>query len=335
MSIVADDTSTGLSDNAAVEALIEQMKTTPKAPEGQNDDDADLDDEDEGDDDEANDQVDEDGEDADPEDADLEDEEDGEGEGDEGEEEQQQAAPNAINDDTTVKVTVNGEETEVSIGSLKRLAGQEASLTRKSQEADQVGGRAAFMIQNAIQAIQEDLAPYEDIDWLVAQQEMDPEEFKWHRDNFTRSKQRFDNLVGQAGEFEQAIQARQQAARGEAARAATAELTRDVPGWNDSLYTEVMQYGVAQGLDPDDVANITSAPVIKILLKAMKADKAGTVTANKVKAAPTRVRRPSSADETTGNPSTRQMKALEAKVRSGRGSDDDAVALLMGRWRAK
>ena len=39
-----------------------------------------------------------------------------------------------ISDDHEVEVLVDGEEHSISIGQLKRLAGQEKSLTRKSQE---------------------------------------------------------------------------------------------------------------------------------------------------------------------------------------------------------
>lgn len=329
-----------MSDDAAVAALINQMKVDPKGPaanSGEEDEDTDPDlddeaDENEGNDDDAgeanaDDEADED-EDTDP------DAEDEDGEGDD--EDEQNAPPPAaaaLNDDAKVKVVVDGEETEVTVGSLKRLAGQEASLTRKSQEADQVGGRAAAMIQGAIELVQEDLAPYQDIDWLVAQQEMDPEEFKWHRENYTRNEQRFQKLIKQAGEFEQVVSSRKTAARTEQAKAATAELTKDIPNWSDKLYGEIMEYGIEQGLDADDVAQITNAKVIKLLHKAMVADKAKAVVAKKIKQAPARVKRPSSSDEAPGNVNSRQQRRLEQKLKSGRATDDDAVALLMGRWK--
>src|SRR3546814_20739928 len=63
-------------------------------------------------------------------------------------------APKAVpEDDAVVKVVVDGEEKEVTVGSLKRLAGQEAALTRKSQEVEVGGGRAALMIQGAIEVV--------------------------------------------------------------------------------------------------------------------------------------------------------------------------------------
>src|SRR4029077_8040927 len=57
-------------------------------------------------------------------------------EGDEGDDENEGADKSTIEveDDHKFTVTVDGEEREFSLGQLKRLAGQEAALTRKSQE---------------------------------------------------------------------------------------------------------------------------------------------------------------------------------------------------------
>jgi hypothetical protein len=56
------------------------------------------------------------------------------GEGDEDDKEGDETPTVEIKDDHKFKVTVDGEDREFTLGSLKRLAGQEASLTRKSQE---------------------------------------------------------------------------------------------------------------------------------------------------------------------------------------------------------
>jgi hypothetical protein len=62
------------------------------------------------------------------------DDEGDDGEGDEDDKEGDETPTVEIKDDHKFKVTVDGEEREFTLGSLKRLAGQEASLTRKSQE---------------------------------------------------------------------------------------------------------------------------------------------------------------------------------------------------------
>src|SRR3546814_11548418 len=66
-----------------------------------------------------------------------------------------------------------------------------------------VGGRAALMIQGAIEVVLEELAPYKDIDWLTLRDKMEPDEFEWHRDNFNKHQKRYQKLVGDAQNFEQ------------------------------------------------------------------------------------------------------------------------------------
>ena len=331
-----------MSDDAAIAALVDQMKVAPKAPTEKSgvrtaEAPAAEVDEDEEELEEAADPEEE-ADEADPkEEADEDDDPDAE-EGDEGDDADEPKAPAAVEppaDDAVVKITVNGEETEVTVGSLKRLAGQEATLTRKSQEADQVGGRAAMLIQGALDTIIEDLEPYNGFDWVLAGQEMEPEEFKWHRENYTRSEGRYNALVKQAGEFEQIVAGRKKAAFAEQAAEATAELQADIPGWSEALYGEIMQYGIDAGLDPDDVASIANAKVIKVLHKAMLADRASTAVAKKVNLTPARVKKPSGSDEQAGAVSSRAQRKLEQKLATGRATDDDAVALLMGRWKAK
>lgn len=251
-------------------------------------------------------------------------------EGDEGADEPDPAAQApAISDETELEVTINGEAQKFTVGSLKRLAGQEASLTRKSQEADLVGARAAAGLQAAITAIVEDLQPYQELDWLVAQQQMDPETFQWHRENAAKLDKKYRDLVGAAQGVEQTFQQRRQRVNTEQAQEAIAELTADIPGWNDQVYGEILSYGASQGLDADDLATVTNPKVLKIIRKAMLHDKAEKVATQKVKAAPTKVIKGSNRTDNTAN----KVNVQKAEKRlSASGSDDDAMAVLMGRW---
>ncbi len=251
-------------------------------------------------------------------------------EGEEGEEDPNaQAAAAAISDDAKVQVTINGEAQEFTVGSLKRLAGQEASLTRKSQEVELVGGRAAAALQAAIEVVQEDLEPYSKVDWLVLQSQMEPEEFAWHRENAQKLDAKFKKLVGAAKGFEQTMVQRRQNVDKEAAQAAIQELTTDIPGWNDQVYGDILSYGASAGLDADDLATVTNPKVLKIIRKAMLYDKAQKVATKKVKEVPTKVLK-------TGNRTDNTAKAVTAKKAEKRlaltGSEDDAVAALLGRW---
>lgn len=283
-----------------------------------NDDDAD--DGDDGEQEQAADQ------DEDADDTDDGEEADDQDEGDDGDEEAPPAP--AVTDEAEVEVTVNGETQKVTIGSLKRLAGQEAALTQKSQEADLVGGRAAAALQAAIEAVTEDLTPYADVDWMVLQQQLDPEEFAWHRENAGKAQKRYDKLVNAAQTFEQTVQGRKTNETRRQAQACVAELKNDIPEWSDKLYSDILAFGVKEGLDEKDVTSITNPKVLKLLRKAMLFDQGKAVATKKVRNAPTKVLK-----GTARQDSGRTVNTQKAERRlASSGSDADAVAVLLGRW---
>ena len=89
-----------------------------------------------------------------------------------------------LTDDTLVDIQVDGQTKQASIRDLKRLYGQEASLTRKSQETAQSRKEAQEQLQKAdasLQAMiaraQERYKPYQDVDMLVASKTMSNEDF--------------------------------------------------------------------------------------------------------------------------------------------------------------
>ena len=103
----------------------------------------------------------------------LETEED-EGETEEAEEKPSKDKKYVDSDETYVKVKVGDEDKEVSVKDLKRLYGQEASLTRKSQEvADQrrVADEGVAKNVAALNVLHEKAKlkaePYKNIDWLA------------------------------------------------------------------------------------------------------------------------------------------------------------------------
>lgn len=338
LSIPTDDsTPTSMTEDAAVAALMDSFDAGPKGPAAKDvrkpapEDAADSVDDDVDTAAEAT----EDGDDDDPEnganDGDQDDgDDDPDANDDEGPDDQSGAAKEAA-DDQVVKVSLDGETKEFTVASLKRLAGQEAALTRKSQEADLVGGRAAAALQAALEATMEDLQPYREVDWMTLQSEMDPEEFKWHRQNATRAEKRYQALVQQAQGFEEVMQQRKQADNTRRAQEAVKVLSdpaTGIEGWGDKLYGEILDFGISQGLDENDVVNIVDPTVIKLLHKAMLHDRGAKAVAEKVKAAPTKALKAGNRDAAASSPSLKKVEQRLARS----GSDEDAVALLKGRW---
>jgi len=233
-----------------------------------------------------------------------------------------------IKDDAKVKVSIDGEDKEFTVGALKALAGQEAELGRRNEEVEFVGGQAAATLQAALEIVQEDLEPYTKVDWLVLQQQVDPETFQWHRENAARLDAKLKKLTGTAQGFETVLQQRRSNNDASAARAALRELSTDIPDWGEKAYGEILDYGATQGLSRDELATVTNPKVLKIIRKAMLHDRAEKVTTEKVKAAPTKVIK--GGNRTDNSVKAVSLKRLETRLASS-GSDEDAMALLMGR----
>jgi hypothetical protein len=335
MSIQSDDTATGLSDADAIAALTGALtgKGKPQASEEEADEDEeDLEEEDldEADPQDADDDDEGDEEDTDDEDEDGDDDADDEDEGAAG-------SPAAAADDAVVKVVVDGVEQELTVGSLKRLAGQEAALTRKSQEADLVGRRAAATIQGALEVVLEDLQAYADVDWVLEGARMDPEELAWHRQQYQTLIARRDKLVAGAKDLDRTLEARQQARLQQEAVEAVKVLSdpqQGIPGWSEELYGEILDFAIEAGLPEDDVVTITNPAVIKIINDARMFHKGQKAAAQKVNLTPKRVRR-GGGDEPIRSSEDKTQKAVMKKLRSGRATDEDAMQALLGRWGVK
>ena len=89
-----------------------------------------------------------------------------------------------LSDDTMVEVVVSGETQQVSVGDLKRLAGQEKSLTQKSQEVSRLRKEAVessekshLVLQKLIEKAEAEYKPYADVDMLVASKTMSDNDF--------------------------------------------------------------------------------------------------------------------------------------------------------------
>lgn len=339
MSIPSDDTSNGMSDDAAVAALMGSLqapktpKAAPAAPlapvedaEEEDEDLEDLDDEDEDQDFEEEDL--EDDEELDDADEDAEDEEEGE---------DPASGADPVADDAVVSVVVDGVEQQLTVGSLKRLAGQEAALTRKSQEADLVGQRAAATLQGALEVVLEDLQAYANVDWVLEGSRMDPEEFEWHRQQYQTLTARRDRLINGARSLEQTTAARRQAQLKQEAAEAVKVLSdpnTGIKGWSDELYGDILDYAIGAGLPEEDVAQITNPSVIKLINKARLYDQGHKAAAKKVNLTPARVRKGGAGAPVAPQQDKAQAQAMK-KLRSGRATDEDAIAALVGRWGVK
>jgi hypothetical protein len=247
-------------------------------------------------------------------------------------------ATKVAEDDAEITFTENGVEHKITVKEAKRLAGQEAALTRKSQETaaerkavDDLRTKHTVALTTLLQRAEDAYKPYAGIDMLVAQKELTTEEFAALRSEQLRTykdylyvKDELESVVASLAE----TQAQEKAQQAQECIKTLTDPEKGIEGWNQVLYTEIMDYAVNNGLSRDVVLNIVDPAVIKLLHKAMSADKVKTVATTKKATAPKKV----VASTVSSQPGSAGEKSALARLRTS-GSRDDAVAAMLERWK--
>ena len=243
-------------------------------------------------------------------------------------------------DDLQVVFTVDGKEQQVSVKELKRLAGQEAALTRKSQETAEERKvveteKAKYSTAlNTMQKRAEDkYRPYAQIDFLVASKQLDAEEFEALRKEALAAYEDYkfytEELTNFKGEAEQGV-TKEFVEKASKAIQTLSNPETGIPGWSQELYNEIRTFAVEKnGMDIETVNKVTDPAIIKMMWKAMRYDRAKKVSTKKIAAGAKKVVKTVASSETSTARKTDQ-KALD-KLRET-GSRDAAVDALTARW---
>lgn len=260
---------------------------------------------------------------------------------DEGDAEADDAEAEIADDDLEVEIVVNGETRTVSVASLKRLYGQEASLTQKSQRVaeqrkvlDDAIGKNHLAFQKLLEKAQERWQPYSEVDMLVASKALETEDFAALRKEAEEAFNDLKFLNEEADAFYKNVQDHQKTQLAQAAKECVKVLQEDIPNWNNQLYQDIRTYAVSQGLDEAEVNNYVDPAVIKILNKARLYDAGKKVATVKKKAATTKkTLRNTKAPMDDRMRKSQRVAETKQKLRSSNDLDDIAEALLT-RWQA-
>jgi hypothetical protein len=185
-------------------------------------------------------------------------------------------------------------------------------------------------MQSLMERANKRFEPYAKIDWQIAQKTLEAAEFVALRQEAVAAYEDVKFLQEEVDSTFTAAQQARQAQTKEAAREAVAVLQRDIPGWDATVYDNVLSYAVKSGLEEAAIKQVTDPNIIKLLHKAMSYDaaKARALTKRKA-AAPKRVMKSQKkAPSSLGKPSAdAEMKTLQRT-----GKAEDAAAALMARW---
>lgn len=245
-----------------------------------------------------------------------------------------------VTDDDIVEITVDGDTKRASVRELKRLFGQEAALTRKSQEvaeqrkaADTQRERYAAALDKMVERARANFEPYAKIDYLQAQQRLTPEDFAALRQDAQAAHETLKYLEGELDTFIKDAHERTQSdlkAKAKEAITTLSDPEKGIPGWSNALYDEIRTYSISQGLAPEVVNTIVDPTAIKMLWKAMRYDKVQSEAKKKVQRkvnAPQKVIKAQARDERDDSVSSRR-DALAAMRKSGGSLDSAADAFL-------
>lgn len=251
-------------------------------------------------------------------------------------------------DDAVVEITVDGRHNQVSVKDLKRLYGQEASLTRKSQDlaaqrkqTEQEFLRTQLAYQKMVERAEARAKPYQDMDMLVAQSQMDTETFAQLRADARQAEEDLKFLKEESESLLSEMQATHQQAVQAAAQDCVKVLQDQLPDWGNDLYNEIRSYAVASGLPQEQVDQYVDPAVIMLINKARLYDqskqaanskkaKALSRTKGKTKVLSSKKAPPSQKDSKAERIAKAQQK-LRNNPKYG-GDLDDVADLLLARW---
>lgn len=247
-------------------------------------------------------------------------------------------------EDALVKIKVDGQEVTASIKDLKRLYGQEASLTRKSQEAAQIkqkaeesGQKYVAGLESLLERAKEQAAPYANINFLALTKDpnVSSEELAALSDAANKAFENVRYLESELdGVIKTANEQRQQqlmVAAKEAIKVLTDPKT-GIPGWNEQLYNDIRRFAVETGMNEQVVNEMVDPTAFKILHMAMQYQKGKTAVTKtkKVDKTPKRIIK-GTPDETIKKSKTNPKTEAFKRARDT-GHVDDAAEAFLSRW---
>ena len=227
----------------------------------------------------------------------LSDTEETEEESDEGaEDEEEPTAKKALDDDTEVEIKVDDEVLKVSVKDLKRLYGQEAALTRKSQqvaakrkEVEATEQKLGASLQKLYERAATRWEPYSKIDMLVASKQLDADQFAALRAEANAAFEEFRFISEEAQAFVEQTNAQRQEQMKQAAQEAVKVLKETIPGWSQPLYDNIREYAISSGMDAEVVNNLVDPIAIQLIHKARLYDESKKVVTKKKVLTPKKV----------------------------------------------
>lgn len=122
---------------------------------------------------------------------------------------------------------------------------------------------------------------YDGFDWGELSR-TDPAKYVEHREFLDKYKARLKEIRGAFERMETEKVEKEQESIQAAARECVTILQRDIPGWGQELYGNLMDFAIENGMAEENVRSITDASTFKLLFKAYQYDKGKAVAKAKI-----------------------------------------------------
>lgn len=254
--------------------------------------------------------------------------------------------PLTASEDQVVDIAVNGETKKVSVKDLKRLYGQEASLTKKSQDlaaqrkaSDDSLAQTHLSYQKLMERAEARYKPYADIDMLVASRQMEPDTFAQLRQDAKQAEDDLTFLKEESGQLLAKAQQENQQFTKQAAAECVKVLEEQLPEWGNELYGKIRDYAVKSGMPQESVDQYTDPQVIMLINKARLYDQSKQSAEGKKAKAKLTKSKSGKTKVLSSKKSPPSSKAIQEKRKqqamsklSGSKDLDDIADALMSRW---
>lgn len=255
--------------------------------------------------------------------------------------------PKWADDEAQVKIKVGDEEHIIGVKDLKRLFGQESALTKKSQEIaaqkkdyEARTTKAVAALETLITRANSAWEPYSKIDWNLAAQKLQPQDYQQLRADAEEAHANSTYLVQ---ELDAQLKGAQDYAQNELKRQAqvcVAQLKdigspHYIEDWSQETYSKMREFATGAGLSSEVFDTLADPAALKIVSDAMRYREGKTrakevVTKAKAKVVSDKQLTPKGGD--TKDADARDKAAMVRLKESG--SLDDAAAVYMARQQA-
>lgn len=265
-------------------------------------------------------------------------------EGDKGDEESsEEESGEADPDDAEVDIKVGEETHKVKLKDLKRLWGQEAALTQKSQAlaaereaASTKMTQATAAMTSLLEKAQEAYAPYADLDFLALSMtpefQADPQAFAALRQDAMAAENQVKFLREELGSLLQTQEQESQRAYQQAAQECIKVLSdpkTGIEGWGQPLYQEITQFAAKHGMP--QFGQSTSPAAYKLMHMAMQFEKMQGNRQTAEKKLTTAVNKPTTVMKPKASSTTKSQTAMQKLRRTG--NQDDAVDAFLASFK--